>query len=249
MTMKDKKKSKVKRIVIICIVVAIAILLFQPARAFLAMTTMRTLPSQEVVADIFSIKNSYVNLYLFKSGDKYIAFDAGSNADSTKAALADFGIDEGDIIAIFLTHTDYDHVAAVPLFPSADIFMAQSNKVFLENDPKRSQGFINIEREYKTLSDMEKFTINDTQIQCIFTPGHTDGSASYIINGKYLVTGDNLRLKKDRATLFYTAFNMNKEEQKQSIHKLSRLEGIDAVFTMHTGYTTDFDTAFAKWTE
>jgi len=54
-------------------------------------------------------------------------------------------------------------------------------------------------------------------------------------------------LKRNRAVLFYSAFNLDNEEQKQSISKLAKLKGIDAVFTMHNGYTNDFDFAFSNW--
>ncbi|MDR2712479.1 MAG: MBL fold metallo-hydrolase [Clostridiales bacterium] len=245
--MKDRRNLKVKLIIIGCFVAVAIIMFMQPLKSLLAMTSMRTLPTQEVITDIFSIKNAYVNLYLLKSGDKYIAFDAGVNLELTKETLDDLSIDTNDIIALFLTHTDYDHVAAVPLFSSADIYMAQSNKVFLENDSFRSQKFIEMEREYNTLEDMESIDIFNHQIQCIFTPGHTDGSASYIVDSKYLFTGDTIRLKRNRAVLFYSAFNLDSEEQKQSIAKLAKLKGIDAVFTMHTGYTNDFDFAFSNW--
>jgi len=181
LTMKNRRNLMVKLIIIACFIVVAIIMFIQPLKSLIAMSSMRTLPSQEVITDIFAIKNSYVNLYLLKSYDKYIAFDAGVNPDLTKETLDDLGIDPDDIIAIFLTHTDYDHVAAVPLFSSADIYMAQSNQVFLENDPTRSQGFIDMGKEYDILADMEKITIYDCQIQCIFTPGHTDGSASVFL--------------------------------------------------------------------
>jgi len=212
------------------------------------MASMRPLPSQEVTTDVFSINNSFVNLYLLKSGEKYIAFDAGSDVKATEQALNGFGIDESDISALFLTHTDYDHVAAVPLFSSADVYMAQSNKAFIEkaSGRSRSKAFVDMGRDYKTMADGEAVTVAGTEIQCIFTPGHTDGSASYVVNGRYLFTGDTLRLKNGEVTLFFAVFNMNDEEQKQSISKLTALSGIEAVFTMHTGYTTDFSGAFSK---
>ncbi|MCL2137681.1 MAG: MBL fold metallo-hydrolase, partial [Coriobacteriia bacterium] len=82
---------------------------------------------------------------------------------------------------------------------------------------------------------------------CIFTPGHTDGSACYVVDGRYLFTGDTLKLEEGSVTLFYDVFNMDNDTQEQSIRKLAGLKGIEAVFTMHNGYTTDFNTAFEGW--
>ena len=102
-------------------------------------------------------------------------------------------------------------------------------------------------RKYKTMTDGEIITVAGTEIQCIFTPGHTDGSASYVVDGKYLFTGDNMNLENGKVTLYYTEFNMDNDVQKQSLRKLSKLDGIEIVFTMHTGYTINFKTAFAEW--
>jgi len=246
-----KNKTKILISAIICTVVIASIFLAQPVRYFMATTSMHPLPSEEIVQDIYSINNSFVNFYLLKSGDKYIAFDAGTDAKKSEQALNDFGINKNDVTAIFLTHTDSDHVAAIPLFPSAEIYMAQSNKEFIETKAghDRSVAFVDMNKDYKTMTDGETMTVAGTEVKCIFTPGHTDGSASYVADGKYLFAGDTLRLDNGNVTLFNDVFNMNNEEQKQSIKKLSNLTGIGAVFTMHYGFTTAFKEAFSKWSD
>ncbi|MCL1905547.1 MAG: MBL fold metallo-hydrolase [Clostridiales bacterium] len=247
--MKSKKKRYIFLAIVILVLVAAEIIV-QPVRALLAITSMRPLDTQEVIPGVFAVKNSYVNLYLLKNDGEYIAFDAGSNIKATRAALSGLGITESDITAVFLTHTDYDHVASLPCFSSAEIYMAQSNKEFLENSPGRSKAFIDMEKPYNTLADGGSVTVANTQMQCVFTPGHTDGSACYIVNGKYLFSGDNLSLKDGRAGLFNAVFNISGEEQTQSIFKLAKTEGMEdmeALFTMHYGYTADVRAAFADW--
>ncbi|MCL2514074.1 MAG: MBL fold metallo-hydrolase [Oscillospiraceae bacterium] len=179
------KKNKKKKIIIFAVIgftALIAILLNQPIRSVIALTTMKPLETREVLTDIYAVKNSFVNLYLVKTGDKYIAFDAGADEKATKAALDGLGIDANGVAAVFMTHTDGDHAAALPLFSSAEIYMAESNKTFIgENEGQsRSKVFINMGRDYKTMADGEKAFVGGAEIQCIFTPGHTDGSASYI---------------------------------------------------------------------
>jgi glyoxylase-like metal-dependent hydrolase (beta-lactamase superfamily II) len=211
--------------------------------------SMLPLDTQQIMPDVFSIRNEFVNLFLVKSGDKYIALDAGLDNNLTQSTLSDFNIDENDVIAVFLTHTDYDHVSAVNLFSSAEIYMAESNKIFLETErgQSRSKNFVNMKRDYKTLSNDEKITVAGSQIQCIYTPGHTDGSACYIVNGKYLFTGDNMNLKDGKVTLYHTEFNMDDDIQRQSLCELSQLNGIEIIFTMHYGYTGDFQNAFTEF--
>ena len=48
--------------------------------------------------------------------------------------------------------------------------------------------------EYKSLSDQEvfKFSKGGPEIQSIHMPGHTPGSTSYLIDGKYMITGDTI---------------------------------------------------------
>jgi len=247
--MKAKKKTFLILFIIIAVLVLIEIFA-QPFRALLAFGSMKSLETGEVLSNVYAINNSYVNMYLLKSGDAYIAFDAGANMKTTQSDLTALDIKESDITAVFLTHTDYDHVAALPYFSSAAIYMAQSNKVFIEASPGRSKNFVGMEIDYKTLSEGEIVSVADVDIQCIFTPGHTDGSACYIVDGKYLFAGDNFSLKNGKAALFNHVFNMNDEEQGQSIHKLAQLQELDtvvAIFTMHYGYTTDAVAAFAKW--
>jgi glyoxylase-like metal-dependent hydrolase (beta-lactamase superfamily II) len=246
----DKKKLKIiVSIVIAIIVIDAVILLFNPVRSLAAAITMRPLKTQEVATDVYVIKNGVANLYLYKAGNVYIAFDGGSNNKATSKALEDLGISPGDVVAVFLTHTDYDHVAALSLFPDAEVYMAGSNKAFLEEKEgqSRSKAFLDMNRNYKTMENGKSVTISGVAVQCIFSPGHTDGSACYAVNGKYLFTGDNFRLKRGKAVLFYDVFNMDNEKQKRSLSRLAKLEGIEVVFTMHSGYTADFKTAFSEW--
>lgn len=240
------KKSRITIPVVIIVVVIISLLFIRPIRSIIVMTSMQPSETQEITTDIYSIKNTFVNLYLLKSGDKFILFDAGADKGATESALKAFGISENDIIAIFLTHTDYDHIATIPMLPSADIYMAKSNQTFLTENPSRSKAFIGMDREYITLDDNTTVNIADVEIQCIFTPGHTNGSASYIVNGKYLFVGDNLSLKNGKAGLFDSVFNMSDNGQRESLNKLSKLNNIDYIFTMHYGYTNDFNSAFPK---
>ena len=251
---KSKKNKKLKCgiiIVIICVAAIGSIFLINPIRSSIALKFMKPLETQEIIADIYAIKNQFVNVYLVKSGDTYIAFDAGLDNETTKTALDNFGIDVDNISVVFLTHTDYDHVNALSLFSSAKIYMSESNENFLENKKgqSRSEVFLKMNREYNTLKDGESVTIANTQIQCIYTPGHTDGSVSYVVDGKYLFTGDNLNLKNGKVVLYNAVFNMDGAEQKNSIRKLAGIKGIEYVFTMHTGYTADFNTAFSDWIE
>ena len=264
------KRNRKRRLIVVLIalaaVIVLGVVLSYPIRSFVAINTMRPLESYQVTKDVYAINNKFVNLYLFKTGgdgnatneagsgsgdETYILFDAGADSDATASELDRLGIKPGDVAAVFLTHTDYDHVDALSLFPAAGVYMAKSNLDFLDTlaGRSRSKAFLGQAVRYSDLGDGEVVTIQGTRIQCVFTPGHTDGSASYVVDGRYLFSGDTLNLENGKAVTFNAVFNMNDKEQEQSIRKLARLEGIETLFTMHTGYTDDFETAFSEWSD
>jgi glyoxylase-like metal-dependent hydrolase (beta-lactamase superfamily II) len=45
---------------------------------------------------------------------------------------------------------------------------------------------------YQEINDGDKYTVGDTTIKAIYSPGHTIGSTSFIIDNQYLLTGDIL---------------------------------------------------------
>ena len=78
---------------------------------------MNHLSTQEITDGVYTIKTKGANFFLVKDGDEYIAFDAGAgDLDKIKAKLAKLDIDPGKVKTAFLTHTDFDHTAALDLF-------------------------------------------------------------------------------------------------------------------------------------
>ena len=70
--------------------------------------------SHEAVNGIYVIKNdTYINLHVVKNGEKYIVIDTGVNPEQLKKEMHQFGILPENVEAVFLTHTDNDHVGAV----------------------------------------------------------------------------------------------------------------------------------------
>lgn len=46
--------------------------------------------------------------------------------------------------------------------------------------------------EYSALSDGDKYEVGETIIEAIYSPGHTIGSTSFVVDNQYLLTGDIL---------------------------------------------------------
>lgn len=91
--------------------------------------------------------------------------------------------------------------------------------------------------------------IGDIKIKCFLVPGHTWGHMVYLIDDKYLFTGDTLWFGADGGYSFISALA---EDNKLAVKSLAILEtklkkiGVRPLFiTGHTGWTDNFDFAFA----
>jgi len=153
---------------------------------------MNPAETKEIIHGLFSIKDTFVNLYLIKDSSQYIAVDAGNNAKNVSEELKKLDINPNQIIAVLLTHTDGDHVAALRLFKNAKVYLSLQEEGLINGTKSRFLIFGNKidAKDYKTLEDGQNINIGKVSIKGILTPGHTPGSMCYLVNGRYLFTGD-----------------------------------------------------------
>lgn len=243
--MKNKK-------IILSVTIIIGILLFilllckGVIRNQFELSKMKPLKTGEVISDIYSINNGFVNLFLLKGSNGYLMIDAGNDKEQTLRELERLGIVQEDIKAVLLTHSDYDHVTALSLFPNAQVYLPADELQMINGITSRGGSYNELEREYLILQDKDTVRILDFSVACIATPGHTPGSMSYFIDEKYLFVGDSMRLKDGKATLFNSYFNMDDTKQKVSIQLLAQLHP-ECIFTAHYGYSDDPNLAFEDW--
>ncbi len=201
--------------------------------------------TQEIVSDVFSIKDKYVNLFIIKNGTQYIVIDAGNSAKNVSKELNQLKIDPKDVVALFLTHSDVDHIAALDLFSNAQIYLSKAEKQMINGQTARFLFMKNkLTSEYKLLEDNQTINVAGLKIQGILSVGHTPGSMCYLVNDTYLFTGDNMSLKNGKVGTFNDLFNMDSKTQKISLKKLAQLTGVSHIFTAHYGYTDNFKNAF-----
>ena len=91
--------------------------------------------------------------------------------------------------------------------------------------------------------------IDGIRIECFLVPGHTWGHMVYLIDGKYLFTGDTIWLGADGGYSFISALA---EDNRLAVRSLAELETklearkLHPMFlTGHTGWTDNFTFAFA----
>jgi glyoxylase-like metal-dependent hydrolase (beta-lactamase superfamily II) len=210
---------------------------------------MHALDTQEIIPGIFTIKDdTYMNLYILKKEDTWIAIDAAKNPDAVRNELKKLNIDPWKISAVFLTHSDRDHVGAVKLFKNAVVYIPSAEEQMINGTTRRMLIFNNkLKVAYRLLQDGQEVEIGKIKVQSILTPGHTPGSSCYLVEGKYLFTGDTLALLDGKVGLFNHFFNMDDAAQRASLSKLATLPDVQRVFTAHYGMTDHFRGAFENW--
>ena len=100
---------------------------------------------------------------------------------------------------------------------------------------------VTINNEKVLLHDDEVIDIDGIRIECFLVPGHTWGHMVYLIDDKYLFTGDTLWFGADGGYSFISSLA---EDNKLAVQSLAELErklrarGLHPYFiTGHTGWT------------
>ncbi len=203
----------------------------------------------QVNEHIFAVNAMVSNLFIIRYGDSTVCIDTGVGKGIVRRGMKKIGIAPEAVSHVFLTHSDTDHTGCIDLFKNAELFLSGKEEQMITRRTQRSRGSYNrpINRGYTLLEEGDTVQIGEISVKGIETPGHTTGSMSYLVNGKYLFVGDTLSLNKDKVQIFPAFINMDTETQKESIRKLSRLKNVKMMFTAHSGYTRDFANAMKAW--
>jgi hydroxyacylglutathione hydrolase len=205
---------------------------------FLRATRSMTPDKSGMINDsVWCIKDHYVNAYVFRGKSGYIMIDAGIGKKTINNELSNFGIKPKMINAIFLTHTDADHIGSIGLFKNAVLYMNQDEVQMIDGKkgktkffkPKWNYG------PYTSLHDNDTVSIGGLEIRILLTPGHTPGSSCYIIGKDYLASGDNLVVINGKYEHFSSRFNMNTIQQTESIKRLPDPKSFKYILTGHNG--------------
>lgn len=202
------------------------------------MLHFRPVKTQKIDDNLFAVRCMFVNFYVYKTNSRTILFDCGTNKLFVKNGLKRINILLDEITDIFLTHSDYDHIGGIDIFKKANIYISEREEPLIKNKKARRLLIYNKKiNNYKTLKDKDVIIIEGVEIKIIETPGHTDGSASYLINNNYFVTGDLLYLTRNNGIKpFLFINNMSHRQDKESIKKIQNIiENVEYILTGHSG--------------
>lgn len=209
--------------------------------------------SCRITDDVIMINDIHSSMYLVKTKEGYFAIDAGYFNDIIEKGLEYNSIDPKNITAVLLTHTDFDHQGAIDIFSNATVYFSR-DEYYMVKDKENRISFVpyftnslNF-KKYTLMNDGDEFTIDDRKIKCIALPGHTRGSMGFIIDNKYLFSGDAFRIKNGKLQVpFKKFFTMDLLKMENSLRKVAQLKGIKYIFSGHSGFTGDFDYAVSDW--
>ena len=212
---------------------------------------MHPVATGKIVDNIYAIKDEFVNMYVIKDRNQYVVIDAGKDIDVVAAELKKLNINPDMVVAVLLTHTDMDHVAGIPLFKNAKIYLSKQEEMMLTGEKQKIPGMSNSisRKDYILLEDKQTLKIGNENSFSILTEGHTTGSMCYQVNDKYLFTGDILSLVDGKLGPSVKFFDLNHEMATKSISKITKLPNVEYIFTAHFGYTNNYKSAVKDWKE
>ncbi len=244
-----KRNLRILALVIVVLVAAVTTVSVVIDRKFQAeYSKFRLVKTSVINNEILAVWNKIVNVYLVKTSSGWIAFDAGTDSGHLRREFKAIGLDPSEVRAVFLTHSDSDHVAGVKLFPKATFYMGANERPLATGEIRRAGPFKNsLDVTPEWLADGDSVAIDGRTVRVIETPGHTPGAVSYLLDGVYLFTGDAFALKDDKIEVFNKMFIMDEVKARESILRLTSRRGIKMILTAHYGITERVDEAFAEF--
>lgn len=235
------------------------------SRMYRGKEIFKPLNTGRIDENVACVREWVANIFFYCKGNTTIMIDAGYNYDRLEEKMNRLGIDPSSIRHILITHQDTDHAGAVEidspgLFKKAKLYIGEIENRYLTGEVRRKVIYhlyklpqVTIKNEKVLLSDGEIIDIDGIKIECFLVPGHTWGHMVYLIDDKYLFTGDTIWFGADGGYSFISALA---EDNNLAVKSLATLEkklrerNLHPMFiTGHTGWTDNIDFAFAHKNE
>ena len=130
-----------------------------------------------MIGNLYFVGTKEASSHLIDTGDGLILIDTGyqSCADMIVESMQTLGFDIKDVKIILHSHGHYDHTDATAKL----LTLAPQAKTYLSfHDIRYIRGFT---PDYD-ICDGDIIKLGNTEIECLFTPGHTEGSVSFFMD-------------------------------------------------------------------
>lgn len=204
---------------------------------------------KEIMGTCFLVKGNQAVLF-----DPGMAYYAGEVIEKVKGIL-----DGQPLDAVFLTHSHYDHVAAVPYirqeWPDIRVYAAEYACHIFEK-PKARQMIYHMsvvaasesagsqwQGEYRddllygdvALHDGDRIQIGDMTIEAIETIGHTQCSMSFLIDRVTMIASETIGLEGDHEGGYVPSFLISYKGAVRSLQKTKAADPKE-LYMAHRGY-------------
>ena len=243
-------KTLKRVLIIIGIIIAALVLAFggMMLKMKSVLSKFTPLETGQVVDNIFAVKDGFANLFIIQDNTQYVVIDCANNPATVAEEMEKLGIDPANVVAVFLTHTDGDHVGALSLFDKVELYMSKEEEKMINGTKSKILWFGNslLRTDYILLDDREVVQIGNLKFEAILAPGHTSGMTAYLVNDKYLFTGDITSLKEGKIAPIPAFFNMDTKQAEKSHEIIRHIPDAEYIFTGHWGFTDNYQTAIRK---
>lgn len=212
--------------------------------------------------NLFSLADDYTgqqkhlvdSCYLIKHDENWMLWDTGLNEQAVNAQkerntfvlnvsksllsqLSELNLTPADIDYVGLSHTHFDHVGNVNMFPDATLILQKAEHDVLTNPelaqklyiiPDFLSHFITGEgKDNVRLLDGDTDLFGDGTLKAIFLPGHTPGHMALQVNlkesGPVILSGDQWHFEENKEKDNVPDFNYSEAETKKSSARLKQL--------------------------
>jgi hydroxyacylglutathione hydrolase len=196
------------------------------------------------------VKDGIVGIGVVPVAENQVALIDAGNDPSGKAILAELarrGLGPDAVTAILLTHGHPDHTAAIHLFEKAQVMALEAEVPLVEGNARAGGPFALLTpvkptgvKVTRRLSDGETVMLGQVAVRVYAVPGHTQGSAAYLVNG-VLFLGDAADMHTDgEMEISAWIFTDDQAQDRVSLLRLDRRlaeEGTDvkAIDFAHEG--------------
>jgi glyoxylase-like metal-dependent hydrolase (beta-lactamase superfamily II) len=200
---------------------------------------------------ITTVVDGMSQVYIINGADGNIGLvDAGNSPDGKPIleALALKGLKPSDIKSIFLTHGHHDHIAAAKIFTNAKIYSLKEEIEIAEGTGNGSSPIGYIFKASPTglkvtdiLNDNEVIDFGSLKIEVFSIPGHTNGSAAYLIGGVVFMGDSALSSSDGKIRQAVWAFSNDVKQENRSLKSLAvkllpRKNEITNIVFSHSGH-------------
>jgi glyoxylase-like metal-dependent hydrolase (beta-lactamase superfamily II) len=202
------------------------------------------LPTGHVMDIIYAVQDDFANVFFVRDSLGYAVIDCGNSPEVVAKQMQTIDISPAEVHSILLTHSDTDHIGALSLFPHAKLYMAREEEQMIDGRTAKMLWFGNAlpRTDYTLVDDREVFQAGGLTVQGFLAPGHTAGMMAYLMDGKYLFSGDIVALKDGKIVPIPKFFDMDHDEALRSHDIIRNIPAAEYIITGHWGWA-DYKTA------